>query len=422
VGFRLVGPPATFLGLVAISPGLSHKSAEFTSEPLLLLLVTLTFYTLVKGFDRPWLWLLAGVYGGLAYLTKGSALLLLVAYAISVLRVSPKLILNPRFLLFPVAYFAVASPLLLYNWQVFGSPFFNYNSTHIIWLDSTAEQAFMFEKGLPTMSSYLATHTIGEIAWRFLKGLVMVRGIEWVWPFLCIFLIVPKRWLTYFSAFPEKRRLIAVATTLVLTFYLPFAWDAVVQRGIRFLLPLFPIIFLLLADVIVFYGARLATWLWPPSTRERLAPWAMAGILAVLGVTWLAQFGIQTFKAPLAIDFEDQATAEVYHLLDTAEFGGKKVLFGPSHQFTGAWLFRHPVAFAGIPPALPASGFLPWLSQQGIDYILANRHMLQRKADTIQEYFVYDASEGVKIVRLEPGWEVVYRAPRPSKFVLVRVR
>src|SRR5262245_36034870 len=43
VGLCLVGPAPTFLTLVAISPGLSNKSAEFTAEPLLLLLVVLTF-------------------------------------------------------------------------------------------------------------------------------------------------------------------------------------------------------------------------------------------------------------------------------------------------------------------------------------------------------------------------------------------
>ena len=39
VGLRLVGPAPTFLALIAIAPGLSNKSAEFTAEPLLLMLV-----------------------------------------------------------------------------------------------------------------------------------------------------------------------------------------------------------------------------------------------------------------------------------------------------------------------------------------------------------------------------------------------
>src|SRR5688572_21251646 len=76
VGLHLVGPAPSFLALVAMAPGLSNKSAEFTAEPLLILLIVLTFYWLVRGFEQPMLWALAGASAGLAYLTKGSGLLL----------------------------------------------------------------------------------------------------------------------------------------------------------------------------------------------------------------------------------------------------------------------------------------------------------------------------------------------------------
>jgi hypothetical protein len=422
VGLRAVGPVPTLLALAALCPSLSNKSAELTAEPLLLLLITLTFHWLVNGFEQPRLWFLAGATGGLAYLTKGSALLLLFGYAASIARVAPKTLLRPRVMFFPLMFFVMAAPLLLYNWQVFGSPFFNYNTAHVLWLDSTEEQSTMFEKGLPTMRSYLATHGTGDIVWRFLKGLALVRGIEWVSPFLLIFLVVPSQWFAYFREFPEKQRRTDVATTLVLTFYLPFAWDAVVQRGIRYLLPLFPVIFLLLADFLTFYGVRLSLWLWPPSIVARLGRLVVAGSVAALGAMWIVQLGTGQFQGPFVVDFEDQATAEVYHLLDSPAFDGKQVLFGPSHQFTGTWLFHHNVAFPSIPPGLPPTSFRSWLEYNEIDYILVNRHMIQRRADTVREYFAYSPAEGVTIVQLEQGWEMVYRGPPPTKFALVKVR
>jgi hypothetical protein len=422
VGLRLVGPAPTFLALVAILPGLSNKSAEFTAEPLLLMLITLTFYWLVKGFERPWFWALAGVAAGLAYLTKGSALLLMIVYAITVLRSIPKLALKPHLLLFPIAFVLVSSPLMAYNWQVFGSPFFNYNTAHVIWLDYTEEQMIMFDKSPPTMASYLATHSIGEMLRRFLRGLVLVRGVEWVWPFLCIFLLIPKRCLAYFRDFRSKWPMITVASTLVLTFYLPFSWSAVVQRGIRYLLPIFPIAFLLLAEVIAFYATGMARWLCPPAMRERLTQLAMIGGLVTLGIVWLVQLGIRDFQAPLAIDFEDQATAEVYRLLDTPAFDGKRVLFGPSHELTGTWLFRHMVALPIVPPGLPSAEFKGWLERHGIDYILANQEMIKRRRDSVREYLAYTEAEGVQILRSEPAWEVIYRTPPPSQFVLIRIR
>jgi Dolichyl-phosphate-mannose-protein mannosyltransferase len=422
VGLRTVGPAPTFLALIAISPGLSNKSAEFTTEPLMLLLIPLTFYCLVRGFEQPCYWGLAGVSAGLAYLTKGSGLLLALAYALTVLRGAPKLILTPSFLLFPLAFALVASPLLIYNWQVFGSPIFNYNTAHVIWLDYTEEQMTMFDKGPPTMLSYVAAHSFEDILRRFLSGLVLVRGTEWVWPFLLIFVFVPTRWLAYFQVSPGKRLMVTVASTLVLTFYLPFAWSAVVQRGIRYLLPIFPIIFLMLADVSVFYGARLARWLWPATLRKRLTSVGMQASLAALSVVWLFQLTSRDFQAPLAIDFEDQATAELYRLLDTPAFDGKRVLFGPSHEFTGTWLFRHKVAFPIIPPGLSAAEFLSWLERAEIDFILANQEMITRRRHSVGEYLTYSPTEGVQVLGLEPGWQVTYRGPAPARFILIRVR
>jgi hypothetical protein len=422
VGLRLVGPTPTFLTLVAISPGLSNKSAEFTAEPLLLLLTVLTFYWLVRGFEQPRFWTMAGISAGLAYLSKGSGLLLPIAYALMVFRGAPKVVLTPRFWLFPLAFVLVASPLLVYNWQVFGSPIFNSNTAYVIWLDYTEEQMIMFDKGPPTMFSYLATHSLGDILRRFFKGLVIVRGVEWVWPFLLIFVFIPKRWLAYFQGSPGKQPMVTVATTLVLTFYLPFSWSAVVQRGIRYLLPIFPVMFLLLADVTVFYGGLVARRWWSPITQERLTSLATFGLLAVLSSVWLVQLASRDFQSPLDIDFADQATAEMYRWLDTPAFDGKQVLFGPSHELTGTWLFRHYVVFPIIPPGLSAAKFVAWLEQTGVDYILANAEMVKRRQSSVGEYLAHSPSEGVQILRLEPEWEIIYRTPAPSKYVLIRVR
>jgi hypothetical protein len=422
IGFSLVGPTPTFLALIATSPGLSNKSAEFTAEPLMLLLIPLTFYFLVRGFERPSYWGLAGVTAGLAYLAKGSGLLLPMAYTLTVLIGAPKLFLRRYFLLFPLTFVLVASPLLIYNWQVFGSPTFNYNTAHVIWLDYTEEQMIMFDKGPPTMSSYIATHSFRDILRRFLSGLALVRGVEWVWPFLLIFVFIPKRWLAYFHVSPGKRLMAVVASTLVVTWYLPFAWSAVVQRGIRYLLPIFPIIFLMLADVIVFYGARLARRLWSPTMRGRLTSLGMHGCLVVLGIVWLVQLGWRDFRAPMSVEFEDQSTIDLYRLLDTPAFDGKRVLFGPSHEFTGTWLFRHDVAFPIIPPGLSAADFLSWLERTGTDYILANQEMIRRRRQTVGEYLAYSPTEGVQVLRLEPGWQVIYHGSTPVRFVLIQVR
>jgi hypothetical protein len=263
---------------------------------------------------------------------------------------------------------------------------------------------------------------LADILHRWLRGFVRVRGVEWVWPFLIIFVFLPKRWFSYFQGAPTKQALATVASSLVLTFYLAFSWSAVVQRGIRYLLPIFPIIFLTLADFLVFYAARLAARWWPVPRAADLTKWARGGLLAALSVIWLVQLSWRDFQSPLLIDFEDHATAEVYHLLDTPAFDGKKVLFGPSHEFTGTWLFRHNVTFPTIPPGLSAAEFIAWLKTAGIDYILANREMIRRRRHSVGEYLTYVPGEGVQVSRLEPDWEIVHQGPPPSRFVLIRVR
>jgi hypothetical protein len=145
-------------------------------------------------------------------------------------------------------------------------------------------------------------------------------------------------------------------------------------------------------------------------------------LLVMMVVVWGREVMTRELQAPLAIDFEDQETADLYRLMDTPEFEGTRVLFGPSHAFIGTWLFRHRVAFPIIPPNLSAAAFIPWLQHEGIDYILGNSEMIRRRMETLREYFAYSTTEGVQLLKLEPGWEVIYWGAQPTKFILLRVR
>lgn len=57
-----------------------------------------------------------------------------------------------------------------------------------------------------------------------------------------------------------------------------------------------------------------------------------------------------------------------------------------------------------------------------MDYILANRSMIQQRADTVHAYLAYTPAEGVQAVRQEPEWEILYQGPPPSRFILMHVR
>jgi hypothetical protein len=75
-----------------------------------------------------------------------------------------------------------------------------------------------------------------------------------------------------------------------------------------------------------------------------------------------------------------------------------------------------------IPPGLSALEFRARLEQTRIDYILATQEMIRRRQHSVGPYLAYSPGEGVQILRLEPEWEVIYRGPPPSRFILIRVR
>jgi hypothetical protein len=90
-----------------------------------------------------------------------------------------------------VVFVAVVSPYIVNSKRVFGSYFFNVNTAHYIWYDTGAQARALLlphtdTRGvisvpadqLPTMSTYLATRSPGQIAQRFTAGLsdMLVRS------------------------------------------------------------------------------------------------------------------------------------------------------------------------------------------------------------------------------------------------------
>jgi hypothetical protein len=113
----------------------------------------------------------------LAYLSKGSAPLLLGAWAITALLHYRSRIWQHRELLFvPALFLVTASPLLLYNATVFDNPFYSFASTHVLWMDSWDQSQVADPADLPTLSTYLQTHTAADIVDRFQSGCVRLNA------------------------------------------------------------------------------------------------------------------------------------------------------------------------------------------------------------------------------------------------------
>ena len=80
----------------------------------------------------------------------------------------------------------------------------------------------------------------------------------------------------------------------------------------------------------------------------------------------LVQLAWPDIQAPLAIDFEDQATAKMYRRMHISSFDGKRIPVGPSRELTGTCLFRHNAMFPIITPeGYPGQSFAPGWDRQG---------------------------------------------------------
>lgn len=141
----------------------------------------------------------AGVLLGLAWLTKGTGLVLLAGYLLWIVAMALMRIRKARrapidqagsqsgrqgarplrtacvwTLMVLIAFAVVGSPLLIRNVKRFGNPFYNVNSL-LLFADHYDEFEPMLQQGLTTgdaARAWLATHTVSDIARREASGLV----------------------------------------------------------------------------------------------------------------------------------------------------------------------------------------------------------------------------------------------------------
>lgn len=425
------------------------RASTVYADTLLVLLFGAAWYFLVKSFERDRYRYLAGFVVGLAYLTKSSATLLLVAWGLAALvRYRHRIFWQRQLLIAPLAFLLTTSPLLVYNWRNFGTPFYNFATTHVMWMDRWAESQVADETDLPTLWRYLQSHTVTDMVARLRAGigrlnpelartLIPSRDIEpaWLAPVGGISALLLIGWLVIFQRswlaqiYHRHQLLIQLSFCLAILFYIFSAWYARVLIESRFLIPILGPFYLLFAAVVAGLVHRFRQWgifLERNDRQKRKFAFYQGGYPALIAVTlaWGGWELVSTARVDawsLSVDpFESDRQANIapetmltWLIRDhPPQKGAARVIFGPSKSLP-LWKFPRYFTFELIPVDSDTwQGLKEYLSETRPDYIIIDSDTARRRRQALGDYFSYQDSAagygGIEIRQMPPGWTLTY--------------
>lgn len=425
--------------LLAANREFHLRAATVYADTLLVLLFVAAWYALIKSFSRSGFRYWAGILVGLAYLTKGSATLLLAAWGLTALAVYRQHIWPqiPRLLVVPLMFLLTALPLLVFNVQNFGSPFYNFATTHVMWMDHWAESQVADPADLPTAVTYLQTHSAADVASGLQEGihdlnpqllltLIPSRTLEPPWrALLVITVLAAGGWLLLFQRDAVSRAGRTYRVTLLLSlfffglFYLFSAWYARVLIESRFLIPLLGPAYILLAAAVVGTARLLRMWLLSlaKSGRSvRIVRWLFGTAVALL-VVWAVGWLIQTTRIdwwsmtvnPFESDRSANAQPEALlrWLVHDKPDGPTRVVFGPSKSLP-LWKFPARFGFAIIPVGVDTWPKMEaFLAETRPDYLIIDSDTARRRRTALSRFFGY-TDGGIEIKQMPVDWPLAY--------------
>lgn len=206
-------------GAVAFLPELVLNSVRTDTTIPNTLFVTLTILSLTAALRQPklWLFILSGVTAGLAYLTRSENLLLLPMLIVTVIVYlmvarSQLRAAGWRLLLIPLIALLIASPWLIRNIQVGGSPVVPNLSRLFFLVDFRDHYAYGRDFNLETL---LATQTPAQIIGKRLFE--MAASVKTLYTVLDVFLPVAVfGGFIWLIATRDRQRLLTLAPVLIL--------------------------------------------------------------------------------------------------------------------------------------------------------------------------------------------------------------
>ena len=434
--------------LWAININLIQYSIFVLPESLLLLLFMLAWFSMVFALrrEKTTYWVLAGLFAGLAYLTKGTGQLLVMVFALSAILVRGVSVLKGKnFWLLIAAYCVIASPLWLYNLVSFGHPTFNYATTYQMWLDDWRDWYNLAQEDLPTAATYIQEHSIEEIIQREWHGVKVLRFVlaktlypgrdigfdkfllsPWSGVFLgavvALAIIFFRQMKCYFR---RHRPELLVTILLFVTLYALFAWYMqIVSSGIRFMLPMAPILLLFLSDVVV----QVFTAIF-----ERIESWPLrsAGIVVlVVGIVfafrWVPFTAWQRHESLSKNIFQLDAEYNSFGDFPLAWLQGitpqGTVVAQSAVKSLPTWRYVDWFKFVDLADNLDEKGFALFFRENDVKYVIVESEFLRYQELAREKYFKTNADGLIQIDAIPEGWELAMAYPSlPFRWGIFRV-
>lgn len=447
----LFGDTAARIGSIfmVFNAAYMERSTHVDCETLLMIFFLSAWYFMIRGLsdNRYWIW--AGVSAGLAYMTKGPEILLIPVFFLSGLLVFRSQILkNKYFWYYFLGFLAMASPLLIRNIVVYHALLYDDYNSNIFWINSLRELSDKYALSLnwhqhtfattkmPTLFSYLQTHSYSEITRRAIGGLIGEAGL--LLNSLNLFMIRSSLWSQLVSLLlavlftfgivrdPDKRRAVYTLTAVTI-FFIPFSWFFKVYAGMRYLTPLLPLIAAYAAFGCSEFLKEIDRRVPSEHLRfkvSRVVPIALTLFLLPVAVYAAAMKNVTPMIH--SVDLPDDER----ELMDWFRDNVKEddvVIFRPTVHYWGLlWHadFKGTVAMISRHDPLPdmdISEFRDLLKKRKISLIVLHKEDYASPS-VLKEYFEYNERDGLVEKKAMEGWHRVYASTqRPTPFVIYRI-
>jgi 4-amino-4-deoxy-L-arabinose transferase-like glycosyltransferase len=443
---RLVGETsALLLLLIFIFNTLFIKwTTLVAAESLLILFSFLSMYFIIVGFIENKKWIYAGIFASLAYLTKGTSLILLPGFILVTFIIYRfKIFTNKYFWSFFVLFIIISSPLLIRNTVVYQNPFFNVNNYIVTYgIDyleeyryvtfSNDEGATLWKFDHPETGDVQSQVNVDPSPNSSNSVIIILSGIglsfKLFWHSFNIFgqhfpgiistfagIITAIFFVFGLMRYKNKGGNYYFITT-IFVFILVFSFNPID----RYFFPLIPFFW-----IYVLVGMRDAKML---LSESRIKKYLGKNYLAYIPYTLLIFTFIYSIylvvtkplSNPLNSVEYDESRKEILNWLRKNVKENEKYTLGPNLNWQlekGIWI---------LPPdnakLRSFSKFNSFMEKHDVSYVIIDHHSLHDKMLVNEGIFSYDENQGIVENKKIENWDLVYEDHNvPTKFLIYKI-